>query len=238
MFSITALDIFVSSVRTGVHGQQRIFVSVTNAAKMFLKIALVLFCFAIVGAFRHIPSSPLLTKLESSAENLNEKAIDDSIFGAEFSKIAPSPNENLYWKGKKFNYIPPKRNVKLKSTREFDNLRATFFSDAVLISVIGFSITWFVGSLVDAYSFGIGSVLGLAYSVLLAKYVERIGTAQRGRVSDQVRFAPVVLLIALYGKYKGGIAIIPELVGFFASFQLASLVQIFNENAYGEYEEE
>jgi hypothetical protein len=66
----------------------------------------------------------------------------------------------------------------------------------------------------------------------LGKYVEKIGTAQKNRVVDTLRFAPVILIVALYGKFKMIISIIPELMGFFTSYQLASLLQIFNDNLY------
>jgi hypothetical protein len=43
----------------------------------------------------------------------------------------------------------------------------------------------------------------------------------------------VVLLILLYSKNKEYISIVPEILGFF-TFQVASLLQIFNQDAYGE----
>jgi hypothetical protein len=82
-------------------------------------------------------------------------------------------------------------------------------------------------------------MLGLMYAALLGRYVESIGSDGRsggGGGAGSARFAPVILLIAIYGKNKETVSIIPELLGFFG-YQLGSFLQIFNENLYGDAEE-
>ena len=66
----------------------------------------------------------------------------------------------------------------------------------------------------------------------MGRYVEGLNTAE-GAAGGSARFAPVILLIALYGKNRDTIAILPELLGFF-SYQVGSFLQIFNEDLYAE----
>ena len=56
-------------------------------------------------------------------------------------------------------------------------------------------------------------------------------------MGGNIRFLPVILLILVYSKNKDTVHIIPELIGFF-TYQLGSLLQIFNEDLYQEQEEE
>jgi len=67
-----------------------------------------------------------------------------------------------------------------------------------------------------------------------SKFVEGVGNETR-RTSQlgSLRFAPVILLVLLYSKNRESISFLPEFVGFF-SFQLGSLLQAFNSDAYGE----
>jgi hypothetical protein len=192
--------------------------------------------------------------------------VDDSVFGREFTSqdvstelqqqqqqreeedgnsalFAPTKSERelagvVYWKGKAYKRVPMAKS-RGEVMAGFDNLRATFFLDSIFISGLGLCLAWFFGSFKDAYSYGIGSLFGLGYAVLLGRYVEGLGGGGGGARSSAgggaARFAPVILLIVLYGKYKTQINIIPELVGFF-SYQVASLLQIFNADAYGEAE--
>lgn len=167
--------------------------------------------------------------------------IDDDVFGAEFSSSAPvfneppadpfliSPSEQMRIAAEEKRW-----EASLKAQASYDKFRSTFLSDSLFVSTLGLSLTWYFGTFKDSYSFAIGSVLGIAYSILLGKYVEKIGTGEKNKVNDAIRFAPVILLIALYGKFKLVFSIIPELLGFFTSYQLASLLQIFNERAYEE----
>ena len=153
----------------------------------------------------------------------NEDSDIDNVFGSEFSKPITQ-----------FENQPPSPSLSKAALamKSYAKLRSTFLADSVFISALGFSLTWYIGSFKDATSFALGSICGIAYSILLGKYVEKIGTAQKNRVVDTLRFAPVILLIAFYGKFKMIVSIIPELMGFFTSYQLASLLQIFNDNLY------
>ena len=123
-----------------------------------------------------------------------------------------------------------KRETVMKS---FDNLRATFITDSAFVCALGFWVTWYFGSLKDAYSYGLGSILGISYAILLGRYVEGLGSNGKGTGGGAARFAPVILLIAVFGKYRDQISLLPELLGFF-SYKIASILQAFNEEAYSE----
>jgi hypothetical protein len=160
----------------------------------------------------------------------SEIGIDiDKVFGAEFSKSAedlPNLSSTLSPPSS------PSSTAAALAMKSYAKLRSTFLADSIFVSALGFSLAWYIGSYKDATSFALGSICGIAYSILLGKYVEKIGKAQKNRLVDTLRFAPVILLIALYGKFKTIISIIPELMGFFTSYQLASLLQIFNDRLY------
>lgn len=180
--------------------------------------------------------------------NKNEENINiDEIFGSEFvtvntkivdplaSNLIPQNDDNTitFRKGERIVYPKPLPPQKRDEVMEgFQNARVTFLLDSIFVSVIGLCLTWYFGSFKDSYSYGIGSVLGLAYAALLGRYVESLNTGE-GSAGGSARFAPVILLIALYGKNKETISIIPELLGFF-SYQVASFLQIFNEDLYKE----
>ena len=188
--------------------------------------------------------------------NKNEENINiDEIFGSEFvtvntkivdplsSSLIPQNDDNnngntiTFRKGERIVYPKPLPRQKRDEVMEgFQNARVTFLLDSIFVSVIGLCLTWYFGSFKDSYSYGIGSVLGLAYAALLGRYVESLNTGE-GSAGGSARFAPVILLIALYGKNKETISIIPELLGFF-SYQVASFLQIFNEDLYKENEKE
>lgn len=162
----------------------------------------------------------------------------DEIFGAEFLK--DEQNNNLSSSSIK---APIRRKYLSYEERQkvmtgYQKVRVTILSDSLLISVVGFSLVWLLASYKDAISFGIGATLGSIYTILLGKYVENIGTQNRSKFGENVRFLPAIILIALYGKFKTVIAIIPELAGFFTSYQLASLLQAFNQDLYGESDED
>ena len=164
--------------------------------------------------------------------------VDDAIFGSEFKPVdsAVPSEEKTYWRGNiQYTEISPEKRGKIM--KGYDNLRITFLLDNLFISVLGLCLLWSFGTYKDAFSYGVGSLLGLGYAALLARYVESLGSKQGGGAGGgAARFAPVVLLILLYSKNKEFISIVPEILGFF-TFQVASLLQIFNEDAYGESEQ-
>ena len=112
----------------------------------------------------------------------------------------------------------------------YDQMRASFIEDSIFVSVMGLSLVLWFGTFKDAVSFGIGAVLGGFYAVLLSSYVEKLGNNERNTTGN-LRFAPVILLIAIYSKNKEYVNFIPELLGF-SCYQIGSLLQAFNEDAY------
>lgn len=164
--------------------------------------------------------------------------VDDTVFGSEFKSVdsAVPSEEKTYWRGNiQYTEISPEKRGKIM--KGYDNLRITFLLDNLFISVLGLCLLWSFGTYKDAFSYGVGSLLGLGYAALLARYVESLGSKNGGGAGGgAARFAPVVLLILLYSKNKEFISIVPEILGFF-TFQVASLLQIFNEDAYGESEQ-
>ena len=168
-------------------------------------------------------------------------APSDDVFGAEFRTPdkGQEEEEKTYWRGKtKYKLIAPEKREKIMEG--YDNLRVTFLLDNLFVASIGLCLVWSFGTFKDAFSYGVGSLLGTGYAALLARYVENLGSNGQGGVTGGgggARFAPVVLLILLYAKNKEVISIIPELLGFF-TFQIASLLQIFNDDPYLEGKEE
>ena len=173
-------------------------------------------------------------KIASTKIEEPESVVSDDIFGAEFKA---AEKERTYWKGnQQYTEISPEKRGKVM--KGYDNLRITFLLDNLFISALGLCLLWSFGTSKDAFSYGVGSLLGLGYAALLARYVESLGSKSGGGAGGgAARFAPVVLLILLYSKNKQYISIVPEILGFF-TFQVASLLQIFNEDAYGESESE
>lgn len=187
----------------------------------------------------------------NNINNINEDIVDiDKIFGSEFvtvdtkiidpSLITTNDDDNntiTFRKGERIVYPKPLPVQKREEIMEgFQNARVTFLIDSIFVSMIGLTLTWYFGTFKDSYSYGIGSILGLAYATLLGRYVESLNT-NKGSAGGSARYAPVILLIALYGKNKETISIIPELLGFF-SYQVASFLQIFNEDLYKEKSDE
>ena len=81
--------------------------------------------------------------------------------------------------------------------------------------------------------------------MLLGGYVETLGgdaevddpdlqrRQKRAQTLGNIRFIPAIFLVLLYSKNKDTISFIPEFLGFF-SYQLGSILQAFNTDAYGE----
>lgn len=160
---------------------------------------------------------------------------NDDVFGVEISI------QRQYEALRRGKALDPKMQTKTKTPSQimgsYQKMRINYFSDSLLVSVIGLSLVWSFGTLHDSLSYALGSLMGVVYSLLLGKYVERIGTARENRAVDNLRFAPVVFLVLLYAKYRTTLNIIPELAGFVLSSQLSSFLQMFNDDLYGELEE-
>ena len=153
---------------------------------------------------------------------------DDEIFGAEFDSLKYKELQ----KSIELNINSQEQSKRVDTMDGYNKLRSTFLADSIFISLLGFSAFWYLGSYKDSLSFAFGATLGIAYSILLGKYVERIGTSKKNKLGDSLRFAPVILLIGIYGKFKTELSIIPELLGYFVSYQFGSLFQIFNQSLY------
>jgi hypothetical protein len=138
--------------------------------------------------------------------------------------VKDSVRDSVYWKGKRIAVIAPSATSLQKEAERYKAVRVSFIFDSLFISMLGLCITWYFGTLIDSVSYGVGSLLGLAYANLLSKYVETVGTGVKSP-GGNARFLPVILLILVYAKNKESIHIIPELVGFF-SYQLGSLLQV------------
>lgn len=160
---------------------------------------------------------------------------DDDVFGSEL-KILES-NGNLDYEirnGKKYYKITSDQRE--KSIKSFYKLRLQLLNDNLFVVFIGLCIIWSFGTLKDVYSFGFGGALGIIYSVLLGRYVEGIGNGGNATGGGgSARFAPVILLIVFYGKFRDQLSIFPELAGFF-SYKIAPILQIFNEESLSEEE--
>jgi hypothetical protein len=169
----------------------------------------------IVGATA-LRSTPTSEEVEMSEE------VD--IFGAEFIQNIKNEKNGI----KTISFEDRQRVM-----GGYTKVRTTILADAVFIGVLGISLTWFFGRYEDAFSFALGSVLGIMYSVLLGKFVEKIGSGERS-TGESARFIPVIALIAVYGKYKTFLSIAPQLLGFFLTYLLASLLQAWNKDLYGE----
>ena len=169
---------------------------------------------------------------------LHLTAVDDEIddvFNSQF-KATKTKDEVYrsaqYWKGKPYNKVTvgeTDRNVVMK---DFDRARLAFLRDSVFVIAVGFAVVWSFGTLKDVRSYGFGSILGLMYSLLLGRFVENLGNGSGG-AGGSARFAPVILLIAVYGKFKTELNLVPELLGFF-TYQVSSFLQAFNEDLYEE----
>ena len=165
----------------------------------------------------------------------------DDVFGAEFitekTKLITADSNGAVEAALPISPSSEKRAAVMKG---YDNLRITFILDSIFISCVGLGLIMYFGTFKDTVSYTIGSLLGLSYVVLLGRYVENLNAVGNGKTASSgaggARFAPVILLVLLYGKNKDTISIIPEILGFF-SYQIGSFLQIFNENAYGDNEE-
>ena len=191
-----------------------------------------------IREIRRGSSNCLLSRKLRSTTSDDAPSVDESVFGAEFQMGAAKglQEEKTYWRGN-IQYTEISAEKRGKVMKGYDNLRVTFLLDNLFISALGLCLLWGFGTYKDAFSYGVGALLGTGYAALLARYVESLGSKQGGGAGGgAARFAPVVLLILLYSKNKDYISIVPEIMGFF-TFQVASLLQIFNEDAYGESEQ-
>lgn len=161
----------------------------------------------------------------------------DEIFESQF-KASKTRDEVYgsaqYWKGKPYNKLTVEETDRNKVMKDFDRARAVFLTDSIFVVAVGFAMAWGFGTLRDVKSYGLGSLLGLMYALLLGRYVENLGSESGGGGGgSSARFAPVILLIAAFGKFKTELNLVPELLGFF-TYQISSFLQAFNEDLYND----
>ena len=125
--------------------------------------------------------------------------------------------------------------VKAENMEKFAKRRLALVSDTVYFSVLIACLLWLVSAnpfVTISYLFG--AMSGTAYSYGLGKYVETIGgsiddTEIEGAGIGQARFAFLILLFVVVGKFRDqGLLEIPSIMGFF-TYQLASLGQGLKE---------
>jgi|EP00624_Nannochloropsis_granulata_P004493 hypothetical protein len=99
--------------------------------------------------------------------------------------------------------------------------------DSLWLSALGLALCWAAFSFEASVSYGLGALLGFGYITLLGRTVEAIGTVGvPGAGVGQARFALVILLVLLAGKYRDTIQVIPAIIGF-STYQIASFLQAF-----------
>ena len=125
--------------------------------------------------------------------------------------------------------------LKQELADKFAKRRLALTSDTFYFSILISSALWIIfPNPFVTLSYLFGAISGTAYSYGLGKYVESIG----GSIDDaniegagvgQARFAFLILLFVVVGKYRSqGLLEIPSIMGFF-TYQLASLNQGLRE---------
>ena len=125
--------------------------------------------------------------------------------------------------------------MKKENQDKFTKRRLALTSDTFYFSILIGCVLWLVSS--NPYvtlSYLFGALSGTAYSYGLGKYVESIGgsiddTDVEGAGVGQARFAFLILLFVVVGKFRSqGLLELPSIMGFF-TYQLASLSQGLKE---------
>ena len=125
--------------------------------------------------------------------------------------------------------------LKSENREKFAKRRLALVSDTAYFSVLIACLLWLASTnpfVTISYLFGTSA--GTAYSYGLGKYVETIGgsiddTEAEGAGIGQARFAFLILLFVVVGKFRDqGLLEIPSIMGFF-TYQLASLSQGLRE---------
>ena len=150
-----------------------------------------------------------------------------------------SINEKIFWA--KQQALAAEMSTKADSSLKqeladkFAKRRLALTSDTFYFSILISSALWIIfPNPFVTLSYLFGAISGTAYSYGLGKYVESIG----GSIDDeniegagvgQARFAFLILLFVVVGKYRSqGLLEIPSIMGFF-TYQLASLNQGLRE---------
>lgn len=127
-------------------------------------------------------------------------------------------------------------NLKAEMKEKFSKRRIALVGDTVYIGFIIFCVLWTVSANpFVAFSYALGTTMGVAYSYGLGRYVESVGASvddqgvAQGAGVGEARFAFLILLFIFVGKFRSqGLLEIPSIAGFF-TYQLASLRQGLKE---------
>lgn len=129
------------------------------------------------------------------------------------------------------------KSLRQEQAEKFELRRLALVYDTAYFAFFLFCGCWMLfENPFTAFSYAFGATMGLAYSYGLGKSVETIGQSiddvveQKGAGVGEARFAFLILLFVLVGKFRGetGLQEIPSIAGFF-TYQLASLNQGLRE---------
>ena len=127
-------------------------------------------------------------------------------------------------------------NIRAEMRESFTKRRLGLVADTAYIGFFIFCALWCVSANpFVAFSYALGTTMGLLYSYGLGRYVETVGAsiddegATQGAGLGEARFAFLILLLIFVGKFRSmGLVEIPSIAGFF-TYQLASLKQGLKE---------
>ena len=128
------------------------------------------------------------------------------------------------------------KSLKQEQLEKFASRRTALIGDTALFTTLIFSLLWVLSANpFVSISYAFGATFGLAYAYGLGKYVETLGgsaddtEAVQGAGIGQARFAFLIMLFVLVGRFRSsGLIEIPSIAGFF-TYQLASLSQGLRE---------
>jgi len=156
-------------------------------------------------------------------DGADEKSVRDKIFWAKQKALAAEMSAKT------------DAGLKEEQREKFASRRLALTSDTFYFSILIASALWLVSpNPFVTISYLFGALSGTAYSYGLGKFVETIGgsiddTDMEGAGVGQARFAFLILLFVVVGKFRSqGLLEIPSIMGFF-TYQLASLGQGLRE---------
>lgn len=131
--------------------------------------------------------------------------------------------------------VQQEKAIKVSQKEKYAKRLGGLVVDTLFYSIMIFSLLWAFTSPFTSVSYLFGALFGTAYSFGLGKYVETLGgsaddsSAVQGAGVGQARFAFLILLFILVGKFRSqGVQEIPAIMGFF-TYQIASLGQGLRE---------
>lgn len=172
------------------------------------------------------------SKLSSTTNPDNEGEGDDR-------DAKKSVSEEIFWAKQRALAAQMEANadagLKQEQKEKFAKRRLALVSDTLYFSILIASLLWLASpNPFVTISYLFGALSGTAYSYGLGKFVETIGgsiddTDAEGAGVGQARFAFLILLFVVVGKFRSqGLLEIPSIMGFF-TYQLASLGQGLRE---------